>query len=74
MPLGEAAFAPLASDSIADSIVVHLQPDGDVVLEIEGRRFRRMDDIGDERLAARVRAAVAGMQRFAGIVPKVSHL
>jgi hypothetical protein len=74
MPLGEAAFAPLASDPIADSsadsIVVHLQTGGDAVLEIAGRRFRRMDDIGDERLAARVRAAVAGMQRFAGIVPK----
>jgi len=67
MPLGEAA---LASDSSADSIVVHLQPNGDVVLEIEGRRFRRMDDIGDERLAARMRAAIAGMQRFAGIVPR----
>lgn len=70
MPLGEAAFAPPASDSIADSIVVHLQSGSDVVLEIAGRRFRRLDDIGDERLAARVRAAVAGMQRFAGIVPK----
>jgi len=69
-PRGEAAFASPASDSSADSIVVHLQTGGDAVLEIAGRRFRRMDDIGDERLAARVRAAVAGMQRFAGIVQK----
>ncbi len=68
-PPGEVASTPLASDSIADSIAVHLQPNGDVVLEIEGRRFRRMDDIWDERLAARVRAAIAGMQRFAGIAP-----
>jgi hypothetical protein len=73
MPPGEAASTPLASDStaesIAESIAVHLQPNGDVVLEIEGRHFRRMDDIGDNRLAARVRAAIAGMQRFAGITP-----
>jgi hypothetical protein len=67
MPPGEVASTPLASDSIADSIAVHLQPNGDVVLEIAGRRFRRMDDIGDNRLAARMRAAVAGVQRFGGI-------
>jgi len=77
MPPGEVASTPLASDSTAESlaeslaksIAVHLQPNGDVVLEIEGQRFRRMDDIGDNRLAARVQAAVAGMQRFAGITP-----
>jgi hypothetical protein len=73
MPPGEVAFDLPPSDSIADSIAVHLQPNGDVVLEIAGRRFGRMDDIGDERLAARlpaiVRASIAGMQRFAGIAP-----
>ena len=77
IPPGEGASTPLASDSIADSITVHLQPNGDVVLEIEGRRFRRMDDMGDNRLAERlqaiVRAAVAGMQRFAGITPSAQR-
>ena len=65
MSLSEAALAPPASDSV----VVHLQTGSKVVLEIAGRRFGRMDDIGNERLAARVRAAVTGIQRFAGIVP-----
>jgi hypothetical protein len=65
--LGE---APPASDPNADSIVVHLQTGGGVVLEIAGRRFRRLDDIGDERLAARAHAAVTGIQRFAGITPQ----
>jgi hypothetical protein len=69
VPPGEVAPTPLASDSIAESIAVHLQPNGDVVLEIEGRRFTRMDDIGDNRLAARVQAATAGVQRFVGITP-----
>ena len=67
---GEAAFASSASDPNADCVVVHLQTGSDIVLEIAGRRFRRLDDIGDERLAARVRAAVAGIQRFAGVVPQ----
>jgi len=69
-PLGETALAPSASDPNADSVVVHLQTGGDIVLEIAGQRFRRLGDIGDERLVARVRAAVAGIQRFAGIAPQ----
>jgi hypothetical protein len=64
-PPGEGASTPSASDSIT----VHLQPNGDAVLEIAGQRFRRMDDIRDNRLAARMRAAVAGVQRFVGITP-----
>jgi hypothetical protein len=71
--LGEAALAPLASDPNADPILVHLQSGSDIVLEIAGRRFRRLDDIGDERLAARARAAIAGIQRFAGVVSQSAN-
>ncbi len=66
-PQGEATPSPSASDPNDDYVVVHLQSGSDIVLEIAGRRFRRLGDIGDERLVARVRAAVAGIQRFAGI-------
>lgn len=50
------------------------ESDGILSVEIDGRRFTRLDDIRDDRLVQRVLAAVKEVQRFAGITPSASSL
>lgn len=58
----------------SESVHFHLEPDGAFVIEVGGRRFTRLDDIGDERWVQRVLAAVGQAQSLAGITPAVSRL
>jgi hypothetical protein len=65
--------APAPSPSLATPapIQLYLETDGQLWLEIEGRRYSRIGDMGDHRLAERALQAVGAMQRFAGIAPAV---
>ena len=59
----------MPSSSLPEPVQFHLEATGSVWVEIQGRRFTRLSDIGDARLVQRVLAAVEAMQRFAGIAP-----
>ena len=62
--------APSLLPALLDQIVLCPESDGTFCVEIEGRRFRSLSEIGDEQLVNRVWAAVAGLQRFAGLAPR----
>jgi hypothetical protein len=64
---------PASSSSLPQPVQFHLEATGSAWVEIEGRRFDRLSDIGDERLAQRVLAAVEAIQRFASIAPAPSE-
>lgn len=53
----------------SESIRFYLEPEGVLSVEIDGRRFTRLDDIGDGRWVQRVLAAVGKVQGWAGITP-----
>jgi hypothetical protein len=53
--------------SAPEPVRLYLEANGTASVEIEGRRFTRLSDIMDDRLAQRASAAVGAMQRFAGI-------
>lgn len=65
-PGAEAPAGPpgTSTEPPSESIRLHLEPDGRVIVEMEGRRFTRLDGIMDERLKQRAQAAINGMQRF----------
>lgn len=56
--------------SSPEPVHLYLEEDGSFAVEIAGRRFARLSDILDDRLAQRAMAAVSAMQRFAGIAPE----
>jgi len=65
-PLTQASQGVASSPSPSEPIRIFLDPGGAATLEIEGRRFSQMSDIGDERLAQRALAALGALQRFSG--------
>lgn len=77
MPLDvQVSAEPLDVPSVgpSESIRFYINSDGAVSVELEGRRFARLDYIGDERLIRRVLAAVEKVQRFAGVTPFAPRL
>ncbi len=56
--------------SSPEPVYLYLEDDGTFAVEIAGRRFARLSDILDDRLAQRAMAAVSAMQKFAGITPE----
>ena len=68
-PLAEADEAVTLSPSPSESIRIFFEPDGAATVEIEGRRFTQMSEIGDERLTQRALATLGALQRFCGITP-----
>ena len=63
-PLTQASQGVASSPSPSEPIRIFLDPGGAATLEIEGRRFSQMSDIGDERLAQRAMAALGALQRL----------
>lgn len=68
-PLTQADEASGPSPAPSEPIRIFLDPGGAATVEIEGRRFGQIGDIGDERLAQRALAALGALQRFSGITP-----
>jgi hypothetical protein len=68
-PLTQASEAVALSPSPSEPIRIFLDPSGVATVEIEGRRFSQISDIGDERLTQRALAALGALQRFSGITP-----
>lgn len=68
-PLAEANEAVTLSPSPSEPIRIFFEPDGAAMVEIEGRRFTQMSEIGDERLTQRALATLGALQRFCGITP-----
>lgn len=68
-PLAEADEAVALSPSPSEPIRIFFEPDGAATVEIEGRRFTQMSEIGDERLTQRALATLGALQRFCGITP-----
>jgi hypothetical protein len=68
-PSAEASDAVTLPPVPSEPVRIFLEPDGAASIEIEGRRFARMSDIGDERLTQRALAALGALQRFCGITP-----
>jgi len=64
----ESKAGETVQSALAESIRLHLQADGSVAMEIDGQRFSRLVDIGEERLYQRALAAVSALQKFAGII------
>jgi len=52
-----------------EPIRLYLQADGSASVELDGRRYARLSEIGDDRLTQQALAAVGAMQRFAGLAP-----
>ncbi len=73
-PLTEAGEAAGPSPAPSEPIRIFLDPSGAVTVEIEGRRFGQIGDIGDERLTQRALAALGALQRFSGITPPAHRL
>jgi len=75
-PYGQAPAEPLDTPAVTSSewVRFYIDADGAVSAEVDGRRFARLDYIGDERLVRRVLAAVEKVQRFAGVTPSESRL
>jgi hypothetical protein len=68
-PLAQASGADASSPSPPEPIRIFLDPGGAATVEIEGRRFSQIRDIGNERLTQRALAALDALQRFSGIMP-----
>ena len=73
-PSTEAGEAAGPSPAPSEPIRIFLDPGGAVTVEIEGRRFGRIGDIGDERLTQRALSALGALQRFSGITPPAQTL
>jgi len=73
-PSTPASEAAALSASPFEPIRIFLDPGGAATVEIEGRRFGQMGDIGDERLTQRALAALGALQRFSGITPPAQTL
>jgi hypothetical protein len=69
LPPAEASEAATASLAPAEAVCVFFEPDGAASVEIEGRRFAQVSEVGDERLTQRALAALGALQRFCGIAP-----
>ena len=72
MPLhSQAPAEPLDAPAVksSESVRFFIGADGAASVEVDGRRFARLDQIGDERLIGRVLAAVEKVRRFAGVTP-----
>ncbi len=72
--LTQAGEASGLSPAPSEPIRIFLDPGGAVTVEIEGRRFGQIGDIGDERLTQRALAALGALQRFSGITPPAQTL
>ena len=72
----QASAEPLDTPAVtsSESVRFYVDADGATSAEVDGRRFARLDHIGDERLIRRVLTAVEKVQRFAGVTPAESRL
>lgn len=73
---GQVSAEPLDTPAVtsSESVRFYVEADGAASVEVDGRRFARLDHVGDERLVRRVLAAVEKVQRFAGVTPSESRL
>ena len=77
MPPNDPMLAePLDAPSVkrSESVCFRIDANGAAAVEVDGRRFARLDHVGDERLVRRVLAAVEKVQRFAGVTPPEPRL
>lgn len=65
-PLAQPSGAVASSPTSSEPIRIFLDPGGAATVEMEGRRFSQISDIGDERLTLRALAALGALQRFSG--------
>ena len=68
-PSAEASAAVTLPPSPSEPVRILFEPGGEALIEIEGRRFTRMSDVGDERLTQHALAALGALQRFCGVTP-----
>lgn len=61
------AEVPAPSRSSSDAVQIGLDPDGSAWVEIKGRRYPRLSEVGNEQLTRRAWAALGALQRFVGV-------
>jgi hypothetical protein len=67
---GSAHTDSVGANLPADAIVVLRDPaSNDWVVEVNGMRYQNLKDLHDDKAAAKVLAAIGGLQRFAGAIP-----